>query len=42
LGGTQVQLHPTERATEGWALETGGYIASRAPAPLPLAHRAQA
>ncbi|MBQ0960769.1 hypothetical protein KAK06_17570 [Ideonella sp. 4Y11] len=42
LGGVQVQLHPADRATEGWALDTGGYIASRAPAPLPLAHRAQA
>lgn len=39
LGGTVVQLHPTAQATEGWALETGGYIASRAPVPRPLAHR---
>ncbi|MBN8487988.1 MAG: hypothetical protein J0M20_09740 [Burkholderiales bacterium] len=39
LGGTEVQLHPTERATEGWALETGGYIAGRTPAPRPLARR---
>jgi hypothetical protein len=38
----QVQLHASAQATEGWALETAGYVQPRAPAVNPpIARRAQ-
>ncbi len=39
LGGKQVQWQPTERATEGWALEHGGYAHAEVPVPGPQVSR---
>lgn len=41
LGDTHVQVHASAQATEGWALETRGYVSPAAAnePPRPLAHR---